>query len=221
MTADEMDFTERIPRGNSQEVQEARMGSVEIDVRSIRPDTASVRAEPDPSDEFRIPSRFLQADDPNVVRHALLAVGSETDPWKQAIAMERYVHEKLSNKNFSTAMASAAEVARTLEGDCTEHACLLAAMARARKIPSRVVVGLVYAESLQAMGGHMWTEVFIKDRWIPVDATLGLGGIGAGHIKLSDSSFSDDAPTPGASFLSLLDILGKIKIEVLETRKGQ
>ena len=40
--------------------------------------------------------------------------------------------------------ATAAEVARSREGDCTEHAVLLAALARARGIPARVAMGLVY-----------------------------------------------------------------------------
>jgi len=220
MTGEEIDFKDRIPSGNSQQVSDAQTGSVEITVKSIRPDSKGIEPEPAPDAEFTSSSRFLQSDDANVKRHADLAVGDRTDPWKQAVAMEQYVAEKLTSKNFSTAMASAAEVAKSLEGDCTEHACLLAAMARAKGIPSRVVVGLVYAASLEAMGGHMWTEVYIGDRWIPLDATLGLGGIGAGHIKLSDSSFSDDAPTPGASFLSLLDILGRVKLEVLEVQPG-
>lgn len=221
MTGEEIDFQDRIPAGNSQQVRNAETGSVEIAVKAIRPDTPGIVAESAPGEEFLASSRYLQSDDENVRRHANLAVGEETDPWKQGVAMERYVEEKLTGKNFSTAMASAAEVAKSLEGDCTEHACLLAAMARAKKIPSRVVVGLVYAKSLEAMGGHMWTEVYIRDRWIPLDATLGEGGIGCGHIKLSDSSFSDDAPTPGASFLSLLDILGRVKLDVLEVQTGE
>lgn len=220
MTGEEIDFRDRIPTGDTQEAKEAREGSVEILVRAVRPTTAGITPESQPGEEFLTSSRYLQSDDPDVRRHAEAAVGSERDPWKQAVKMEQYVQEKLTSKNFSTAMASAAEVAKSLEGDCTEHACLLAAMARVKKIPSRVVVGLVYARSLEAFGGHMWTEVFIKDRWIPLDATLGLGGIGAGHIKLSDSSFSDDAPTPGASFLSLLDLLGRIQLEVLDVEAG-
>lgn len=218
MTGDDIDFKEKIPVGNSQQIKDAQIGSVVIDVKAIRSGSKGIKPEPQPGEEFLMSSRYLQSDDEEVKRHANLAVGKETDPWKQAVAMERYVQEKLTSKNFSTAMASAAEVAKSLEGDCTEHACLLAAMARVKKIPSRVVVGLVYATSLEAMGGHMWTEVYIGDSWIPLDATLGRGGIGAGHIKLSDSSFSDDAPTPGASFLSLLDILGRVKLEVLEVQ---
>ena len=67
------------------------------------------------------------------------------------------------------------EVARSLEGDCTEHAVLLAALCRARKIPARVAFGLVYYPPQKGFAYHMWNEVWIADRWIPLDATLGHG----------------------------------------------
>ena len=119
-------------------------------------------------------------------------------------------------RQHTTALASAAEVARNLEGDCTEHAVLLAAMLRAEKIPSRIAVGVVYVEKASAFGGHMWTEAWLDGRWIPLDATLGQKGIGAGHIKLAVSGFADDGPAPITSFLPLVKILGTMKIKVVE-----
>jgi len=166
--------------------------------------------------KFSEPSQFLQSDDPAVIKHARDAVGDETDPWKQALLLEKYVHKNLSKKNFSTAMASAAEVAQKLEGDCTEHGVLLAAMARAVGIPARVAAGLVYVPRLESFGGHMWTEVYIDGRWIPLDATLGRGGIGCGHITLTQSALADDGPAPVATLMPMMTALAKIKIKPLE-----
>lgn len=165
--------------------------------------------------EYTGPTGFLQSDDKRVIEHAQKAVGNETDPWKKAVRLERYVQIHITEKNFSTAMASAADVARTMEGDCTEHAVLLAAMARTVGIPSRIAAGLVYAERFSSFGGHMWTEVHINGRWIPLDATLGRGGIGAGHIKLSETSMADESSTPVMSLIPLLTAISKIKIEVV------
>ena len=64
-------------------------------------------------------------------------------------------------------------------------ASLEAAMLRARKIPSRVAVGLVYSEQHQAFAGHMWTEAYVDGVWTPLDATLGKGGTGPAHIKVA------------------------------------
>jgi transglutaminase-like putative cysteine protease len=119
-------------------------------------------------------------------------------------------------KDFTQAFATAAEVARSREGDCTEHAVYLAALARARGIPARVAVGLVYITSAQAFGYHMWTEVWIDGRWIPVDATLGQGGIGAGHLKLADSNLA--GATAYGSFLPVVQVIGRIQVAVIEAQ---
>ncbi len=204
--------------GGTQQMKPAGPQAIDLTVQALAPGAAG--GEGPPGREFTIPSRLIQSDDEAVKNAAARAVGDETDPWKNAVAMEQWVYKNLRKKNFSTLLASAAEVARTLSGDCTEHAVLLAGMARARGIPSRVVVGLVYVEDRNrgaAFGGHMWTELFINGLWRPLDATLGQGGIAADHIKMSDSSLADAAAAPLAAFLPMLSVLGKMKIEVRES----
>ena len=201
-----------------QRVKSTGPHTAEITVEALRPDTPLAAAElaaiSPPADADREPNRFIQSDDPKIVAMAREAAGEEQDPWKVATALERYVHDAVEEKNYSTAFASASEVAESREGDCTEHAVLLAAMARALKIPARVAIGLVYAPSEQSFAFHLWTEVYIDRRWIPLDGTLGRGGIGAAHLKLADSSLAGD--NAYASFLPVAQALGRLKIEVLE-----
>jgi transglutaminase-like putative cysteine protease len=188
-----------------------------LTVRAISPSENAPDNSESPGKEFLLSNSYLQSEDELVKKHAADAAGDETDPWKAAQLMEHWVWQNLKNKNFSTLLASAAEVAKDLSGDCTEHAVLLAAMCRVRGIPSRVAVGLVYVPNLSSFGGHMWTEVFEKGVWIPLDATLGKGGIAADHIKFADSSFSDEGEsTPISTFLPMVGSLGKMKIEVRE-----
>jgi hypothetical protein len=208
-----------LPSGDTQQLKSVGPETAELTVTSIRPSEKASDKKVAP--EFLEPNRHLQSDDKRVIAHADAAAEAATNPWEIAVKMETYVHKKLTKKNFSTALGSAAEVAESMEGDCTEHACLLAAMCRVKKIPSRVVVGFVYAESLSAFGGHMWTEVFINGQWIPIDATLGAGGIGAAHIKLSDASFSDDGPNATAGFLPLLKIIGNTTIQIKTVKYRQ
>ncbi len=213
VTIADQDPVEVIPTGETQTLKKLDKESAELTVISIPiPRSATVGKV---ADEFLESSQYLQRDDELVQKHANRATGDATDPAEIARRMETYVREKLNKKNFSTAMASAAEVARTMEGDCTEHAVLLAAMLRAKGIPSRVVVGLVYADRLFAFGGHMWTEANLNGQWIPLDATLGQGGIGAAHIKLADSSLSDDGPAAISGFAPLMTVIGKLKLEVI------
>lgn len=61
-------------------------------------------------------------------------------------------------------------------GDCTEHAVLFAALARARGIPTRIVQGIVLVR-VEADGdrirafGHAWNEIERSGGWTLLDAT--------------------------------------------------
>ena len=136
-----------------------------------------------PTAEDRAPNNLIQSDDAQVVALANSVAAEETDPWKLAVQLESLVKHTIKLKNFSQAFSTAAEVARQREGDCTEHSVLLAALARARGIPARVAIGLIYQPASQGFVYHMWNELWIGDRWVPMDATLGRGGIGAAHLE--------------------------------------
>ncbi|MHC4875106.1 MAG: transglutaminase-like domain-containing protein [Planctomycetota bacterium] len=205
---------EFIPNGDTQQVTRTSDDSAEIAVTALRPGTRTPASRNAPK-TYLGETDFLQVSDARVQDHARRAAAGAGAPTTIAIQMEKYVHKNLKQKNFSTALASAAEVARNMEGDCTEHACLLAAMLRAKQIPSRVAVGLVYAERYAAFAGHMWTEAWLGGKWVPLDATLGKGGIGVGHIKLADSDLSNEGPTPVLSFLPLMNVLEDVSIECI------
>ncbi|MCE9553945.1 MAG: transglutaminase-like domain-containing protein [Planctomycetes bacterium] len=201
------------PSSPSQIVKSLGPEEAEITAVAIRPESELAGAKPSPpTDGDRKPNVLIQSDDAKVVELAGQVVPKETDPWKVAVALERHVRDSMKTADFSQALASAAEVARNRRGDCTEYAVLLAALARARGIAARVVVGLVYAPSLGGFGFHMWDEVWIKDRWIALDATRAQGGIGGGHLKLSDANLADGSPT---SFLPVYQVMGKLKVNVI------
>lgn len=207
--------SETIPVGDTQSIKAIDKETVELTVTALPiPKTAEITSVPE---EYLESSQFLQWKDERVRKHADLAAGDATDPAEIARRMEKYVHTKLENKTLSTALASASEVAQTLEGDCTEHAVLLAALLRAKGIPSRVAVGVVYVDKLFAFGGHMWTEANLSGKWVPLDATLGDGGIGAAHIKLAESSLPDKGPFAISSFAPLMTVIGRMKLEVLSS----
>ena len=203
--------------GPTQSVKSIDPHTAEITVYSIRPGVngGNTDAPADkPTDDDLRANNYIQSDDPLIRSNAAKAAAGETDPWRVAVALERFVNREVKEKNFTQAFATAAEVARSHEGDCTEHAVYLAALARARGIPARVAIGLVYIDGQQAFGYHAWTEVYIKGRWIPVDGTLALGGIGAAHLKIAASNLK------GASvynaLLPVIKILGQLRIDILD-----
>src|SRR5262249_48203328 len=136
---------------------------------------------------------FLNCEDARVKAHARQAVGNATDAWEKARRIERWVYDHMDRKNFTEAFATADEAARTLQGDCSEHAMLAAAMCRAAGVPSKVAVGLLYVDGPRgpSMGFHMWAEVWVRGQWVPIDGTLGRSFVGASHLKIAEDSWYD------------------------------
>ncbi|MEK6247604.1 MAG: transglutaminase-like domain-containing protein, partial [Planctomycetales bacterium] len=221
ITMDADNPAEIISASTAQQVHSLDDHQADLTVRQVRlsdRDLAAADQLDQPTKADRDASSFIQSDDEVVQELARAVVPEEEDPASVARALEKHVYELITQKDFSTALGTAAEVARSRQGDCTEHAVLLAALSRARGLPSRTVVGLVYAPSLAGFAYHMWTEVWIGDKWMPLDATLPRGGTGPGHIKVAHANLT--ASTGTLAFLPVLQLLGKLKIEVIE-EEGQ
>ncbi|MEO0474581.1 MAG: transglutaminase-like domain-containing protein [Planctomycetota bacterium] len=147
--------------------------------------------------------------------------------WQAAGKLRDYVREHIDAKDLSVGFASASETARTGQGDCTEHACLLAAMLRGAGIQSRTVTGLVYADQFAGergiFGFHMWTQAGLINPdgtgiWYDLDAAMPgeISGFDATHIALSTSAMKD-----GDSFndmVQLLPLMQGMEIKVIETQ---
>ncbi|HEV2972400.1 MAG TPA: transglutaminase family protein [Pirellulales bacterium] len=219
--------------GGTQRVTPIDVHTAEIVVRSIRPGRPAPDFAPGdaalpagggtpsdpsrerpPADDDRQPNNLVQSDAPRIVELAKRAAGQGTDAWETAAALERFVHQYVVAKDYLKAFSTAVEVADSREGACSQHAVLLAALARSRGIPARVAIGLVYVDDHPGFAFHMWNEVWIGDRWIPLDATRGLGGIGAAYLKLTDSSLQGEAAY--SCFLPVSQVIGQAKIEILD-----
>lgn len=215
------DGIEAIPpvQGATQQVKKIDERTYEVTVLSLRPGSnreARLAEDREVQDADRTPNAYIQSDDRRVMKLAQDAAPADVAGAKAALALEEFVHEKIEKKDYRIPFATASEVAKDLQGDCSEHAVLLTALARARKIPARAVAGLVYLESKQAFAYHMWTEVYLEDRWIPIDATLGMGGIGAGHIKLIESSLAGNDGLE--KLMGFAQFLGKVTITLEESK---
>lgn len=200
--------------GGTQEVRPIDATHAEVTVRAARPGQpllAGVTETP-PTEADRRPSNLIQSDDPAILAAAEKAAEGRTAPAEVAVALEKFVHGAIRDKSYTQAFDSAVDVLRSGRGDCTEHAVLLAALCRARGIPARVAMGLVYRD--QKFLYHLWTEAFFDGRWVPLDATLAQGGIGAAHLKIAHSSL--ESRSAYVSLLPVVQVAGKLKIEILE-----
>ena len=145
--------------------------------------------EPPPSDAMleqdRAATPWLQHTDPAIARFARVAGAGSVERRMQRLVQA--VREHLIGPLTYDEYASARDAFEQRNGDCTEFALLLAAAARSRGIPTRVVAGVAYGSSFvgvpHAFGPHMWVQAWNGERWVSYDA--GLGRFDAGHIALA------------------------------------
>jgi hypothetical protein len=203
-----------IPATDTQTIKEIAPGRLEVTVYSLAPQ-GSAKYPYDGKDKdikkALESTEYLQTKDDKIIDLVKYAATTPNDAVKAALQIENFVMGYITKKDFSVGYASAAEVARSRQGDCTEHALLTAAICRAAGIPARVACGLVYADAIgdkkNVFGAHMWTEVYLGDKWYPIDSTRAPYGFSAGHITLARS---DGNPT---DFFSLVNTLGCFKID--------
>ena len=196
-----------LPETDEQHVE--RNGDERI-VTVQRSATTQVEAKP-VADDY-LPNDWLQSTAPDVVRLAKQATGDEQQPRERMQLIETFVRNFIRKKSLDVGYASALEVARKPEGDCTEHAVLVAALGRALGIATRVVDGLAYAPAFagedQVFVPHAWAQAFVDGRWQSFDAAL--LGFDAGHIALA---IGDGDPW---RFYAGLDMLGRIDLRKVE-----
>ena len=193
----------RLPdTGNQVARGDGRTIVVDVDLRGGAPDS------PPPVAEDRQPNDWLQSTAPEIIALARRGAGAAADPRQRMQNLERFVRGYIRDKDLDVGYASALEVARKPEGDCTEHAVLLAALGRAVGIPTRVVDGVAYVPSFAGRTDvfvpHAWVEAWVDGGWRGFDAAL--NGFDAGHIALGEG---DGDPW---RFYQGIDSLGRFRV---------
>jgi transglutaminase-like putative cysteine protease len=183
----------------------------------LGPNVGGAEMAPDLADQLAA-NAFITPNDAAITAEAKRMVDAGGTLLEKARRMERWVKENMTSVDFTVGFADAAEVMKTRRGDCTEHAVLLASLLRAGGIPARVAIGMVYVDRgpESVFGYHMWTEAVIDGKWVSLDGTLGLGGIGAGHLKIADASLKGTGAIE--AFEPIFRVLGSMTIEVLEPK---
>lgn len=157
-------------------------------------------------EEFLGESFSIKSRDPVTVALAREISGNETEPVKVARLIYEWVYRNI-RKEPAVTLPVSTDVLRTRRGDCNEHATLFTALARAAGVPSRVALGLVYADG--RLYYHAWSEI-LAGGWIAVDPTLGQFPADASHIRLVTGDLDKQT--------RIISVIGRIKLEGLEYR---
>lgn len=192
-----------LPEAAEQEV--TRNGPGDWDVL-VRPSSSASSALP--GDDTLKPNAWVQSDSLEV--RALAATVANS--FRSAEAMQQLVrltaHTITSPEEGGDGYASASEAIRSHKGDCSEYAVLLAALGRAKGIPTRVVFGLVYVDHYgqqqHVFVPHAWVHAWIDGRWRSYDAAL--GHFDTSHIALATGVGTPSSMGASGRLLGLLQI---------------
>jgi transglutaminase-like putative cysteine protease len=128
--------------------------------------------------QYTLPSEFIDITS-EMEDIADEIIGSEDDLYKVVWLLAEWTRQNIEY-DLTTLTADAVQksswVLENREGVCDELTNLFISLARSRGIPARFTSGLVYTNSLYDFGPHGWAEVYIDDKWVPVDVTFGIMG---------------------------------------------
>lgn len=208
---------------------------IELTAQQKPADVAGFRAQVPPElHQFLVPSAAVQSDSQEIIRQAEAIVAGSADCYEAAKSINEWVYRNVVKKP-TVSLPSALDVLQRREGDCNEHTYLFVALARAVRLPARINVGIVFAETAapgfrrrsESYGGqvaegsaeasnkegafyyHAWPAVFVG-QWVEMDPTFGTPLVDATYIRLISGEISDQ--------LKLLGILGRISVDVIEAK---
>ncbi len=179
---------------------------------TVRPDAQPARTDERPTADDSKPNNWLQSTAPEVATLARKATADAQGAGEKMQRIEHFVRDYIHTKSLGVGYASALEVARKPEGDCTEHAILVAALGRAAGVATRVVTGFAYAPDFagkqRVFVPHAWAQAWVDGRWRSYDAAL--NGFDSGHIALA---VGDGDPW---HFYAGLEQLGNLQMQAAE-----
>ncbi|MGD8882276.1 MAG: transglutaminase-like domain-containing protein, partial [Desulfobacterales bacterium] len=180
-----------------------------LTVRKERLSNLAVALEPEnlaPLEKiFLKPGPFIQSDHQKIraLAQEILKDEANAPPLTRAKKLLDWVHTHIEKRP----VLSLPDALSTLEnrvGDCNEHAVLLAALARAAGIPTRIEAGLVYLKG--RFYYHAWNLMYLG-QWITADSLFGQLPADVSHLRFTTGSPKQQ--------LDMMSVIGKVQLTIL------
>jgi hypothetical protein len=153
---------------------------------------------------FLKPEPLIQSDAPQIKAQVNNIIKPDDGNEEKARKIINWVYRNIDKKP-ALSVPNAKEVLKNKSGDCNEHSVLTVALLRAAGIPAQIEAGLVYLEG--RFYYHAWCVLYL-DKWITADSVFNQFPADVTHIRFVRGGSSEQ--------LSLMGVIGKIKLEVLE-----
>jgi transglutaminase-like putative cysteine protease len=118
------------------------------------------------------PEQFIESNDSQIADIANRLADGEQNPYLLARRFYDYVIDTARYRLVGKGLLGAKALLTNGEGECGDYSALFIALARAKGIPARSVVG--YWAITGTDQTHVWAEFYLEGvGWIPVDPTIG------------------------------------------------
>ena len=206
--------------GPTQAVKSIDANTAEITVYAIRPGQSdgnrNAPADPPTDDDLR-PNNFIQSDDPLIVADAEEGRRRRERPLARGGGAGAIRQPRGDEEGLQPGVRLGGRGGQVARGR----------LHRARGVPG----GAVPRPRHPRPRGHRpglpggadrrssttcGRRSYIDKRWIPIDGTLALGGIGADHLKIAQSNLKD--ATAYSAFLPVVQIMGRLSIKIIDAK---
>jgi len=145
--------------------------------------------------------------------------GASLSDQEIALELTRTTDTLLEQTSFAGDFSKASDVLLAAKGGAFDHAVLLAAMLRERKVPSRLALGLVYLPDPEPrLAFSAWTLALADGRWIALDPlTGGMAPADRVILKMIDTT----GPIDQSVFVPIFQWMEQVKIRVQGFSKSQ
>lgn len=200
----------QLPQSPRQQVTQRGDGMAELVLTREQPVDAGT-ALSDASREASLQATpAVQSDAESIRTLAAQIIGDETDAVRRASLIVDWIGKNLE-QSYAANASTATAVLEQRSGDCTEHALLFTALARAAGVPARQIGGVVYVDDPSPLfAWHAWAEIHDGRAWVSVDPMWQQVRINPTHIQFSVDSEADAA---------WINVLGAVKVEVKDVQR--
>lgn len=204
------EFEDVIPNNEYQQVEGGKK-RYKVTLKSLQLDVVKgpeIPIKDEAVKKYLEPTLLVQSQDPAIAKLAREIAKDEKDSLKLTRLISSWIYKNIKKEESITASKSAKETLADKSGDCTEHAVLFCALARAAGLPARNINGIMYSSGI--FGYHAWNEVYLG-KWMPVDTTLNRVGIPACYIKLGED---DEGEEETLAMTRMIKLIGKTSIKI-------
>ena len=183
-----------------------------LDARPATLAAAQQAGQGDPCFDFVQASRFTDTSR-ETSRMAVDAMAGQTDAWQAALAIMRFVHDRMAYEPQTTHVHTHAREALSAgRGVCQDFAHVMIGLCRAAQIPARYVSG--YLATQRASGTHAWTEVFIPSAgWVALDPTHN-SQPGETYVKIATGRDYNDVPPLRGTYRGTQERTMEVAVEI-------